>query len=244
MKIDAKSILLISILSSWTILGASAAPGPLEADGPYASSVVVIDPGHGGTDEGTKGPSGKTEKTLMLELARKIKARLVPDLDVRLTRDDDYQVALTDRTAVANTNRAVLMVSLHSGASFTPHAEYVTVYLYESPADTSSLETAAGDLSRPDWQWQHQQSRHLKESQRLGKLLARQFNNLPTAFTVTSQSARLPVLAGADLPAVLVELGDLSSAAGEERLASTEWQQKAAGAVAAAVRLFISTGDL
>ena len=168
---------------------------------------------------------------------------LVPDLDVRLTRDDDYRVALADRTAVANTNRALLMVSLHSGASFRSHADYATVYLYESPADTTSLETAAGDPPRPEWQWQHQQSRHLKESQRLGKLLARQLNKLPTAFTVTSRSARLPVLAGADLPAVLVEFGDLSSAAGEKRLSSAEWQQKAAGAVAAAVRLFLSTAD-
>jgi N-acetylmuramoyl-L-alanine amidase len=243
MKIDAKSILLSTILSGLAILGVSAAPGPLEADGPYAPSVVVIDPGHGGIDEGVKGPSGKSEKALMLELARKIKARLVPDLDVRLTRDDDYQVTLIDRTAVANTNRAALLVSLHSGASFTSHAGHVTVYLYEAPTDTTSLESAAGDPLRPDWQWQHQQSRHLKESQRLGKLIARQLNNLPTAFTVTSQNARLPVLAGADLPAVMMEFGDLSSAAGEERLSSAEWQQKVAGAVAAAVRLFISGGD-
>jgi N-acetylmuramoyl-L-alanine amidase len=244
MKIDVKLILLSLLLTGWMMQTATAAPGPREAASPYTSTIVVIDPGHGGADEGVKGPTGTLEKALMLELARKIKARLVPDFQVRLTRDDDYQVSLTDRTAAANTSQATLMISLHAGASFTTQTENsVVVYLHEPPAVAALLEPPAGDQPRPDWLWRHQQRHHLKDSQRLGHLLAHQLRNLPAASAVTQQSARLPVLAGADLPAVLLEFGDLSSVAGEGRLSGPEWQQNAADAIAEAVRLFISSGS-
>jgi N-acetylmuramoyl-L-alanine amidase len=244
MRIDAKLILLSFFLASLTGLDAAATSDFRLTTGRHTPTMIVIDPGHGGADEGVRGPAGKLEKALMLELARKIKARLVPDLEVRLTRDDDYQVSLTDRTAVANTSRAALLVSLHAGASFTPNAENTTtIYLYEPPPSDAPIETAVGDQPLSEWQWRHQQRRHLKESQRLAKNIARQLGRLTAVPAVTTQKACLPVLAGADLPAVLLEFGALSSVAGEKRLAGAQWQQNTADAIAEAVRLFISTAS-
>jgi N-acetylmuramoyl-L-alanine amidase len=239
MRIHTKSIILTLILTCWLRIDLAAEPEPRPSARDDAPAIIVIDAGHGGTDTGVKGPKGSLEKTLMLELTQKIKARLVPDYDVRLTRDDDYQVAFTERTAMANTSRAALMISLHAGASFTPRAATVTIYLHQAPLREQPLETEAADALLSEWQWQHQQARHHGESQRFGDLLARHLGSMPSAPPVFIQTAHLPVLAGADLPAVLVEFEDLSSAAGEERLSETEWQQKCAGAIASAVRKFL-----
>jgi N-acetylmuramoyl-L-alanine amidase len=217
--------------------------GPLTGN-PYsktAPATIVIDPGHGGDDEGVKGPDGSLEKTLMLELARKIRARLMPDYTVRLTRDDDYQVALTDRTGLANSIQASLMISLHAGASFTPRSDVTTVYLHNTTIPGALLDTDSDDALPPEWQWQHQQNRHQKESQQLGNLLQEKLADRLSTPKVVIASTYLVILAGADLPAVLLEFGDLNGTAGEKRLSDPEWQQQCAGAVAAAVREFVPT---
>jgi N-acetylmuramoyl-L-alanine amidase len=204
-------------------------------------AIVVIDPGHGGTDEGVKGPGDTLEKTLMLELAHKIRALLVPDYEVRLTRDDDYQVDLTNRTGLANSIHATLLVSLHAGAGFTPRSEATTIYLHDPTPPKALPDTESDDAPLPEWQWQHQQDRHQVDSQRLGGLLAKHLTAMPSAPKVVTESAHLVVLAGADLPAVLLEFGDLNGTAGEKRLSDAEWQQQCAGAVTTAVREFVAS---
>ena len=64
--------------------------------------VVAIDPGHGGKDTGAKSPNGALEKTVTLNLARMIAQQLDSDYRVVLTRNDDYALENSDRTAVAN----------------------------------------------------------------------------------------------------------------------------------------------
>ena len=76
---------------------------------------IVVDPGHGGADTGVSSPSGVTEKDLVLEIARELRSHLANSLGARvvLTRTDDTDVALENRTAVANQRRADLFLSLH-----------------------------------------------------------------------------------------------------------------------------------
>ena len=76
---------------------------------------IVLDPGHGGADTGVSSPDGVTEKDLVLEIARELGSHLADSLDARvvLTRTDDAEVALENRTAVANQRRADLFLSLH-----------------------------------------------------------------------------------------------------------------------------------
>ena len=76
---------------------------------------IVLDPGHGGADTGVSSLDGVTEKDLVLEIARELRSHLVDSLGARvvLTRNDDADVALENRTAVANQRRADLFLSLH-----------------------------------------------------------------------------------------------------------------------------------
>jgi N-acetylmuramoyl-L-alanine amidase len=241
MKMQSKLSVMILVLILALTSHSFAEPQSRELLPNTPTAIIVLDPGHGGDDEGVKGPDGNLEKDLMLEMANKIRARLVPDYKVYLTRDDDYQVALTDRTGLANSSDATLLVSLHAGAGFTPRSEVTTIYLHSPTSSKALPDTESDNAPLTQWQWQHQQDRHQKESQRLGDLLASQLAAMPSTPSVVMESAHLVVLAGADQPAVLIEFGDLNSTAGEKRLSDTEWQQQCAGAVAAAVREFINT---
>lgn len=81
---------------------------------------IVIDPGHGGHDTGTIGAGGLREKDLVLDVARRLRAYIksqFPDVEVILTRDSDRFIALEERTAIANSRRADLFISVHANAS-------------------------------------------------------------------------------------------------------------------------------
>ena len=84
--------------------------------------MIVVDAGHGGSEEGAKGPGGALEKNVTLSVARRLKAALEARLGVRviLTRDGDQTMALDERAALANNNKADLFVSLHANASLRP----------------------------------------------------------------------------------------------------------------------------
>ena len=94
---------------------------------------VVIDPGHGGKDTGTIGPSGLREKDLVLDIAHRLKDRLEERLgmDVILTREDDRFVPLEERTAIANSNSADLFISIHANASRNRRVSGVETYVLD-----------------------------------------------------------------------------------------------------------------
>lgn len=116
---------------------------------------IVLDPGHGGADTGVSSPDGVTEKDLVLEIARELGSHLADSLDARvvLTRTDDADVALENRTAVANQRRADLFLSLHvspdspwaSGDGFRAYVLDPPPALFETAAD----EEDTGDTEEP-----------------------------------------------------------------------------------------------
>src|SRR6185436_4314173 len=83
---------------------------------------ITIDPGHGGNDEGVHGTNGAKEKDLVLAVSRRAKAAIESRLGVRvlLTREDDRNVPIDERTAIGNNNKADLFVSIHANASLRP----------------------------------------------------------------------------------------------------------------------------
>ncbi|HWP43698.1 MAG TPA: N-acetylmuramoyl-L-alanine amidase, partial [Blastocatellia bacterium] len=92
---------------------------------------IVIDPGHGGHDTGTISPGGLREKDLVLDVARRLRLyikRNYPDIEVVLTRDSDRYIALEERTAIANSRRADLFISIHANASESRAASGVETY--------------------------------------------------------------------------------------------------------------------
>jgi len=106
---------------------------------------VVIDPGHGGKDPGAIGPGGLREKDVVLKIAMKLEKRLQRDLGLEtiLTRRDDVFIPLDERTAIANTRRADLFVSIHANATRGRRTRGIETYVLNFATDEESMELAA-----------------------------------------------------------------------------------------------------
>jgi N-acetylmuramoyl-L-alanine amidase len=193
---------------------------------------VVLDPGHGGEEEGAKGPTGLLEKDLVLDVAR----RLQQQLDRRgfqlfLTRERDKNIPLEERTAIANNRKADLFISLHANASPSPEASGAETYYLSLPraakTDAERLgghETAAL-ISRPDEAdplqmilWDMAQSQWLAESSVLAERIQADFNETLGIPDRGVKQAPFRILVGATMPAILVEIGFISNRDEERRL--------------------------
>jgi N-acetylmuramoyl-L-alanine amidase len=148
---------------------------------------VVIDPGHGGSDEGTVYYSGKqriAEKWLTLQLAKRTARQLrARGYFVTLTRQDDRDVPLGDRTQLANSLGADVFISLHINSSEnlrlgsrfsrtqSKEAEGIETYILNNTTDASSrrlaqLENSVLPQTRPK-KLRPRRSRHRLNTQRL-----------------------------------------------------------------------------
>jgi N-acetylmuramoyl-L-alanine amidase len=106
---------------------------------------IVLDPGHGGKDPGAFGVGGVAEKDVVLAIARRLRDRLAatPGIDAVLTRDSDAFLALDERTARANAERADLFVSIHANASTNTALSGVETYYLNNTNDRATLRLAA-----------------------------------------------------------------------------------------------------
>ncbi|MER2560983.1 MAG: N-acetylmuramoyl-L-alanine amidase, partial [Myxococcaceae bacterium] len=84
----------------------------------FAGPVIVIDPGHGGAQDGASSPGGLLEKNLALSISKKLKAKLEAELEakVKLTREGDSRLHLDERVMFANRQRPDLFVSIHANS--------------------------------------------------------------------------------------------------------------------------------
>lgn len=93
------------------------------------NKLIILDPGHGGSDAGAVGSSGKYEKNLVLQIADKLKAALENSgYSVMLTRPDDTFVSLENRAKIANNTNAFAFVSIHANSFSGPSAKGLEVY--------------------------------------------------------------------------------------------------------------------
>ena len=235
-------------------LGALVVPTPTPRPEPR---VVVVDPGHGGTEEGAKGPEGLLEKDVVLALARTVREVLAArGYRVVTTRDSDVSVGLQDRTATANAAKADVFVSLHMNASRSPSAHGTEVYylsldasdrsaaaLAESenqaePTATPSAETndALRDLDLILWDLA--QNQYITASSRLAEIIQGDFNRLLGIPTRGVKQAPFRVLIGVNAPAVLVEVAFISNAEEEKKIASEEFRKAVAETLAGSLDNF------
>ncbi len=213
---------------------------------------IAIDPGHGGDDDGVRSAKGAKEKELTLAIARRARATLEARLGVRvlLTRDDDHNVALDDRAALANNNKADLFISLHVNASFRPSANGATIFTAAFARDDAEGQTAghdrlptfAGGLRDIEMvPWDHAQTRHLDQSAEFASVLEQLFHDRVPLSAHPTDRAPLRVLESANMPAVLVELGFLSNEEQEKQLTSDAFQNTIAQVIHDAVVKFRDT---
>ncbi|MFH1092076.1 MAG: N-acetylmuramoyl-L-alanine amidase [Pseudomonadota bacterium] len=197
---------------------------------------VIIDPGHGGEDPGITGPGGLTENRFTLYLARQLKAALENELGIKvvLTREEeDKNPTLPERTAVANAFKADIFLSLHAGSGPGDGAQSISVF-YQSPKLQESLprQGSGRDVSPEGARsWRLAQSRHVQVSARLAEELDQALREVLRVKTPGPIPLPLAVLTGADQPAVLIEIGLLTSAEGERRLGTEGYRTAVSQAV-------------
>ena len=230
-------------------------PSAPPASGAHGIETVVIDPGHGGSETGAVGPSGAMEKELTLLIARALAARLHDELGLKvaLTRTDDVDLGLDQRSAFANQNKADLFLSIHLNSTIHGDAHGAETYFLSATAsdqhaaDAAALENAIGQQpaapgsDEADLQlmlWDLAQSRHLAESQRLATIIQDELNKQLDLRDRGVKQAPFRVLMGAAMPAVLVELGFVSSPDDEQKLRDPAYRAQLVDALVRAIRRF------
>ncbi|MCK7611192.1 N-acetylmuramoyl-L-alanine amidase [Roseibium sediminicola] len=220
--------------------------------------LIVLDPGHGGIDNGATGVHGTLEKAIVLEFAKLLKTRLDEGglYDVRLTRDDDTFVPLSRRVEIGHELEADLFISIHAdsvrrGQKFARGATVYTIsdkasdQLAEDIAQSENMsDVIAGvelreeptevadiliDLARRETR---------SFSVHFARSLVSELESAVRLINNPHRSAGFRVLKAHDVPSVLVELGYLSNEHDEKLLVSDEWQQRMAGAMTEAVHGF------
>ncbi len=213
---------------------------------------VVLDPGHGGDANGTEGPGGTLEKSLTLAVSRKVKALIESRLGLRviMTRDDDRTLDQDQRAAIANNNHADLFVSIHANAAVRPAVKGAEVYYLSvdradlearrrADAPAAALPQLGGGTRAIELiLWEAAQARHLEQSARLATIVEAALRGRVEMSPRPLQQAPFRVLVGANMPAVLVEIGYLSNPDEEKALTSGAHQDKVAAAIFDAISRF------
>lgn len=218
-------------------------PAPSETAGPLLPTrtarlqTMVVDAGHGGEDNGVRGPKGTLEKQVTLDAARRLKTLVESRLGVRviMTRDEDRAVSLDERDAIANNSKADLFLSLHANGSPSAAVAGAEVfYLRLDRAGEDARRTAAatelilpvvGGTTRPIdiIPWDLAQASHVDASSRFASLLEEELEKRVPAGPRSLQQAPMRVLSGANMPAALVEMVYLTNAEQERRVKSDEF---------------------
>jgi N-acetylmuramoyl-L-alanine amidase len=222
--------------------------------------LVVIDPGHGGIDNGTKAATGELEKTIVLDFALMLRDRLEQSKKYRvaMTRSDDTFVPLTERVRFARSLKAALFISIH--ADYLPkregEAQGATVYTLSDTASDSEAARLAEDENKADVIAGVDLTSESSEvadilidlAQRETKAFSVQFardlvGELKTATRLHKnpmKAASFVVLRSPDVPSVLVELGYVSTKDDLKQLMSQSWREKTAAATVKAVDAFFA----
>ncbi len=204
---------------------------------PRRIRAIAIDAGHGGDDVGTRGPDGALEKDVTLAVAQRLRNRIESEIGLRvvLTRTSDTAVSLDERAAIANNDRADLFISLHANASVRETAVGAEVF-YLSLAEygdeareagfTGQLVPTVGGGSRvlDIVPWEMAQLRHVDHSARWAQTVADELSQRVPMSPRGLQQAPFRVLVGANMPAVVVEMGFISNPDQEAQLTSTTFQ--------------------
>jgi len=217
--------------------------------------LVVLDPGHGGIDNGTKAPSGELEKDIVLDFAKRLRERIENGGKYRvlMTRTDDTFVPLAERVHAARTAGAALFVSLH--ADWLSHgegdAQGATVYTLSDTASDSEaarlaekenradviagvdLKTEPGDVADILIDLAQRETKGF--SVQFAHKLVGEMKTAARMHKNPIKSAGFRVLRAPDVPSVLIELGYVSNRQDLQSLLSPNWRNRTAEAIAQAI---------
>jgi N-acetylmuramoyl-L-alanine amidase len=229
------------------------------AQPPDARPLIVIDPGHGGIDNGTQA-GGEMEKNLVLGFGLALRDRIEKSGKYRvvMTRDDDTFIPLNDRVKVARNQSAALFVSIHADAlpRREGDAQGATIYTLSDKASDAEAERLAeaenksdaiGGVNLTDEPTEVADilidlaQRETKTfSNRFARLLMGEMKNTARMHKHPLKSAGFRVLKAPDVPSVLVELGYVSNKGDLEHLVSENWRTRTVGSMSQAIDAFFA----
>jgi N-acetylmuramoyl-L-alanine amidase len=223
--------------------------------------VIVIDPGHGGIDEGTHAANNVTEKAIVLEFGKRLRDRLqkTGKYRVLMTRSDDQYVPLADRVRFARTNKAALFISVHAdalprtegdarGASIytlsdtASDAEAARLAEKENRADVIAgvdLNSEPSDVADILIDLAQRETRAF--STQFARTLSGELKNVARMHKNPLKSAGFRVLKAPDVPSVLIELGYVSNRSDLKQITSNTWQSRTSDAIVQAVGTYFLT---
>jgi N-acetylmuramoyl-L-alanine amidase len=231
---------------------------------PFVSSKkrIVIDPGHGGHDPGAIGPKKLCEKDVVLDIALKLKKILSkePDIEVFLTRDKDVFIPLVERTAIANSKKADLFVSVHANASPNREAKGIETYFLNWSDDMESMKVAAREnqISLKKMKEMKNESDFLDvelasltrdhkrdESNKLANYIQMAMvsglaDEYPRVVDLKVKWAMFYVLFGARMPSVLAEVSFISNPLEEKLLSKDKYREEIARSIASGISKYMS----
>jgi N-acetylmuramoyl-L-alanine amidase len=238
---------------------AAAAAVPKPAAAVDLRPVIVIDPGHGGIDNGTRS-GAESEKNLVLGFGLALRDRIEQSGKYRvvMTRSDDTFIPLADRVRIARNQSAALFVSIHADAlpRREGDAQGATIYTLSDRASDAEAERLAETENKADAiggvnlteeptevadiliDLAQRETRNF--SNRFARLLAGEMKNTARMYKHPLKSAGFKVLKAPDVPSVLVELGYVSNKSDLEHLVSENWRSKTVGSMAQAIDAFFA----
>ena len=222
---------------------------------------IVIDPGHGGHDTGTIGPTGLMEKDLCLDVALrvgKIIQQRLPSAEVVFTRDDDTFIPLERRTEIANQAKADLFISIHANSSQDREARGIETYYLNLTGSSDAMEVAArenalaanGVHELQDIVAKIARNEKIEESKDLAATIQDSLAKRMESFNRSARNrgvrkAPFVVLIGADMPSVLAEISFISNPSDEQWLKKPENRQRVADGLYRGIESYLqSTNSL
>ena len=219
---------------------------------------IVIDPGHGGKDPGCRIHNKYKEKDITLALAKCLAKRLEKEIGCKvfLTRDRDRFLSLEQRTAIANMKKADLFISLHVNAHTDERIHGLETYFLNRATDQQAVRVAARENATSERSISDLQSilndlmmnTKIRESSRLAHQVQKgmvdstekQYGGIRS---LGVKQAPFYVLIGAQMPAVLVEVGFLSNGTERKRLLNKTYRERLAAGICGGIKCYIESID-
>jgi len=221
---------------------------------------IAIDAGHGGEDPGARGASGSHEKDITLAIAKKLKAKIDEEPNMRgvLTRDGDYFIPLHGRVVKARKLQADLFVSVHADAFTNPAARGSSVFaLSEKGATSASARYLAKKENESDLiggvslnikdpvlartLLDLSQTATINDSLKLGKAVLGHVGEINTLHKNHVEQAGFAVLKSPDIPSILVETAFISNPEEERKLNDDEYQDKLVLSIVSGIKKYFAS---
>jgi N-acetylmuramoyl-L-alanine amidase len=225
------------------------------ADTPFRELVIAIDAGHGGEDPGAIGRRGTREKTVVLNIARKLAALIKKEPGMRpvMIREGDYYIGLRQRINKARKHNADLFISIHADAFRDRRAHGSSVFVLSNRGASSEMARwlaakensadLAGGVSLDDKDdvlasvlLDLSQSASREASHEVASNMLSELKRVGKTHKSTVQSAGFMVLKSPDIPSILVETAFISNPSEESNLRSSKYQTRLAKAMLNGIR--------